>query len=286
MYLKKLVRKLRNYRIFEPLFYIGKSENVKRYREIRKRLEKKDKAYTKDHPELIPLHEKLNRLKKKQMEGWESIVYCDGYFYQGYKRIGINGIKPTEERIEKYGIKEFFSKDSVALDIGSNAGFLTCYLSDFFEKVDGIELNPYLIEMGEVTKKFLERENIEFISDDFIGHQFKSEYDVVFSLSNHHTIDGNLEMGFESYIKKIYEILGEDGILFFESHDIDGGDADLEEKFKIASKYFELVDHKMVRAFFDVDIDKLFAIFRRKNEKSGTALLDFSLDEARSKYHY
>lgn len=31
--------------------------------------------------------------------------------------------------------------------------------------------------------------------------------------------------------------------------------------FKIASKYFDLLDNKMIEAFVDADIDKLFAVF-------------------------
>lgn len=282
----KLLGKLKRFQLIEPLFYITKSKNVKRYREIRKQLEKKDKLYAENHPKVVPLHERLNELRQKQMEEWGSIVYCDGYFYQGFDKIGISGIKPTEQRIRNYGIQNYFDAGKSVLDIGSNSGFLVCYLAEYFDEVEGIELNPYLVKMGEATKKFLGLENVKFIRENFIKHNFEKKYDIIFSLSNHHTVDGNLNINFERYIKKIYQTLEDNGILFFESHDIDGGDADLAEKFKIASKYFELINHKMVEAFYDVDIDKLFAIFRRKNEKSEIESLDFSLEKARRKYHY
>lgn len=284
--IKRLLGKLRRFQLIEPLFYITKSENVKRYRKIRKQLEQKDKLYAQKNPEVAPLHNKLNELQQKQMEAWDSIVYCDGYFYQGFEKIGISGIKPTERRIKNYGIKKFFEANKTTLDIGSNAGFLACYLGEFFREVEGIELNPYLVKMGNTTRDFLDLNNVNFIKGNFLEYDFQKKYDVVFSLSNHHTIDGNLNVNFESYLQKIFKILEKGGILFFESHDIDGGDADLEEKFKIASRYFELVDHKMVRSFYDVDIDKLFAIFRRKNEESKMESLNFSLEEARKKYHY
>ena len=74
------------------------------------------------------------------------------------------------------------------------------------------------------------------------------------------TIDGNLNIGFESYISKIFNTLNEEGILLFESHNINGDDKDMDVKFEIASKYFTLVKYKMVKAFFPQDIDKLFLL--------------------------
>ena len=256
------------------------------YAEIVKVLEEKDRKNALDNKELIPLHKVLHQLKKAQLEKWDSFVYCDGYFYQGYRRIGISGIKPTEERVKKYEIEKYLSDTKTVLDIGSNCGFMACYLSEFVKEVDAIELNPYLIEMGKETAEFLDISNVNFVQGDFIQHDFTKRYDFVFSLSNHFTIDGNLNMDFESYIKKIFSTLNTGGVMFFESHDINGDDKDLDYKFQIASRYFTLVDYKMVTAFYPADIDKLFAIFRRLNEPGQPQKIDFKLVEAKNKYHY
>ena len=35
------------------------------------------------------------------------------------------------------------------LDIGSNCGFFSIFASDYVKKIDGVEINPYLIKISE-----------------------------------------------------------------------------------------------------------------------------------------
>ena len=256
------------------------------YRKHRKSLEKKDKKNASERPELIPLHKKLQELKLAQSNLWNSYVYCDGYFYQGYRRIGINGIKPTEDRFEKYEIEKYLTSEKTVLNIGSNSGFVVCYLSEFVKEVDGIELNPFLNEMGKTTANFLNIHNGNFNEGDFVEYDFTRTYDIIFSLSNHFTIDGNLNIGFELYIQKIFNNLNDDGMMFFESHNVRGDDKDMDLKFEIASKYFSLIDYKMVKAFYSADIDKLFAVFKRLDKPGPAQALEFKLSSAIHKYTY
>lgn len=257
------------------------------YTDLRLKLEKQDKLSLLNDQKLVPLHLELNKINEAQNKEWGSFVYCDGYYYQGYKKIGIHGIKPTEERISNYDIDQYLSKEKTVLDIGSNAGFMACFLSEFTKEVDAIELNPYLVKMGSVTKAFLGLKNVNFLEGDFTEYSFPNKYDLVFSLSNHFTIDGNLNVGFETYIEKIFNTMNKNGIMFFESHDINGDDADLNEKFVIASKYFKLEKYKMVRSFFPQDIDKLFAVFVRLDEKNyGPEKNYFDLEVAKNTYKY
>lgn len=246
----------------------------------------KDYLFQIFHPALRPLHQKLNESRKNQVEKWNSFVYCDGYYYQGWEKIGINGIKPTEKRIDNYQITEYLDKSKIALDIGANCGFLACYIASFVKAIDAIELNPYLVKMGEDTKDYLQINNVHFLNDDFIIWEPKRKYDVVFSLSNHFTIDGNLNVSFEFYISKIFELMRPYGILLFESHNIWGDDKDIDLKFKIAAKYFQLKKHKMVRAFYPADIDKLFVVFERREKLKENADSSFRIIEAQHKYSY
>ena len=57
-------------------------------------------------------------------------------------------------------------------------------------------------------------------------------------MSNHFTIDSNLNINFESIIKKIFDALNTGGIMLFESHDINGDEKDMDTKFQIDSKVF------------------------------------------------
>tara|TARA_B110000459_G_scaffold200076_1_gene247892 strand:+ start:480 stop:1337 length:858 start_codon:yes stop_codon:yes gene_type:complete len=260
--------------------------NKETYNDIRYRLEEEDRKNALKDETLEALHKKLQDLKFDQEKNWDSMVYCGGYYYQGYKRIGIHGIKPTEPRMKNYEIDAYLSKDKTVLDIGSNSGWIASYLSDYSKNVDGIELNPYLVKMGEVTIDFLNITNVKFIVADFIKYDFLRKYDVVFSLSNHFTIDGNLNIGFESYISKIFNTMNKEGILLFESHNIRGDDKDMDIKFEIASKYFTLLKYKMVKAFFPQDIDKLFAVFKKRDVVGKPIKTDFTLEKAKHKYDY
>ena len=274
-----ILEKRRSYLILK------KGENLKSYDYLAVYLTKLDKAHAKKDRDLKKLHKDLNKLRKQQVESWNSFVYCKGYFYQGYKRVGIHGIKPTEARMKSYDVYDFFNANGRVLDIGSNSGFLSIYLSDYFKEVVGIELNPYLIRMGECVKNHLGVRNVNFIKADFMSYSFNNQFDAVFSLSNHFTIDGNLNMSFEDYIYKIYNLLNNGGVLFFESHNINGDDSDLDQKFLIASQYFDLKKYKMVKAFYPADIDKLFAVFIKKPSIS-EKYSSFSLDKARHEYEY
>ncbi|MEZ5021701.1 MAG: methyltransferase domain-containing protein [Chitinophagales bacterium] len=90
----------------------------------------------------------------------------------------------------------------MVLILGSNSGFMANYLTDYYNEVVGIEINPFLIKMGETVAKYFDNKNISFVNADFITYNFDKKFDAVFSLSNHFTIDGNLNMNFEAYIKK------------------------------------------------------------------------------------
>lgn len=272
----------------EKKAFLLQPPNLRNYSYLARYLAYKDLEAVKDKPDLKKLHEQLDVFRQDQLEQWNSFVYCKGYYYQGYQRIGIQGIKPTEPRMDNYNISDFFNKEGKVLDIGCNSGFMACYLADHYKEVVGIELNPYLIRMGEAVKSHLGLNNLRFIEGNFIDHRFDEKFDAVFSLSNHFTIDGNLNIGFEEYIRKIYDIMNKGGILFFESHDINGDDSDLNEKFRIASRYFTLKKSKMVRSFYPADIDKLFAVFARKDEMLShiPENVNFDLANIRNKYEY
>ena len=80
--------------------------------------------------------------------------------------------------------------------------------------------------------------------------------------------------------------MNKEGILLFESHNIRGDDKDMDIKFEIASKYFTLLKYKMVKAFFPQDIDKLFAVFKKRDVVGKTIKTDFTLEKAKHKYDY
>lgn len=80
----------------------------------------------------------------------------------------------------------------------------------------------------------------------------------------------------------------------FESHNVFGAgtgaagdDGDLDRKFDIMERYFELQDSKMTRAFVPShDIDKLFVVLRRRPQVLASVQRSMNLGEARKRYAY
>ena len=244
-------------------------------------------------PKLFGLHRRLGKAMAEQRRKWEN-SYTGSYYYQGLRRIGIAGVKPTEDRIENYEILPLLNKEQRLLDVGSNAGFMCLYLANYVGSVEGVELNPYLNDVAREVQSYLQLDNANFVTTDFSEYSPEGQFDIVLSLSNHHTIDGNLDMGFENYIRKIFDLLVPGGYLFFESHNIlgddktgdPGDDSDLDEKFDIAERYFEVLRHRMVPCYRFTDIDKLFVVMKRRPEYAPDAVRTLSLAEAREKYHF
>lgn len=161
----------------------------------------------------------LNHLNS-QKRLWKR-SYSRGYFYQGYEELGINGTKPTGYRFHQYNVDSLL-RDSNILDIGSNNGFVSIYCARLGKTVTGIEYNPYLINIVKDVSTYLGVLNTNFIQDDFTQIKLSMRFDIILSLSNHHTIDGGLNLGFEDYLRKIFGLLNPKGYLLFESHNVYG----------------------------------------------------------------
>ena len=129
---------------------------------------------------------------------------------------------------------------------------------------------------------------------DFTTWQPRQRYDVVLSFANHCTIDGNLSVEFESFVAKLWQLTTEDGWLLFESHNVfgpgagaPGDDGDLDAKFEVMERYFELEDSKKTKAFVPTqDIDKLFVVLRRRPAVLATVNRQMNLAVARQTYTY
>lgn len=241
-------------------------------------------------PKLRQLRKRLLEHLKAQRDNWPG-SYTDSYFYQGLAEIGITGCKPTEFRFAQYQVDDLLKPEFSALDIGSNCGFVALYLAKRINRVVGIEINPYLNAIGTDAAACLGRNNVTFICDNFGTFDTPECFDVVLSLSNHHTIDGNLDLDFERYVRKVHDLMNDDGYLFFESHNVwgpgkggPGDDGDMEKKFATLNHYFEIERWRMVECFLPpLDIDKLFIVAKKVHSPSQ---ITFNLAQARDRYGY
>ncbi len=228
-----------------------------------------------------------------QRHNWRQ-GYAADYPYQGMERLGVSGVKPSEERFARYDIAEYLRPTDKVLDIGSNNGFWSLVLAPTVGHVDGLEFNPYLVAIANIAKEYLGVANASFIPADFVDFETSEQYEVVCSLANHCTIDGNLSMDFEQYVAKVFSLLQPGGILLFESHNVfgpgaggPGDDGDLDAKFDIAERYFAVLKYKMTRAYVPAfDIDKLFIVMRRRERYEPDAVRTLRLSQARVRYGY
>jgi len=216
---------------------------------------------------LNELHKKLEGHLNQQSENWDSFIYAqEKGFYQGFDAIQIDGCRSTEKRFEQYNIQKYLSENKSALDIGSNCGFFSLYVSKFLESITGIEINPYLTSIASDTQEFLEIDNANFVSSKFEKFSTDKKFDIIFSFANDSTIDSNTDFNFEEYITKIIHLLSDNGLLIFESQAIDIMiPQKFEPKMEIIKQFFTILENRNVKSEYPLNVpERLFLILKKK----------------------
>ena len=216
---------------------------------------------------LNELHNKLEEHLSQQSKNWDSFIYAqEKGFYQGFDAIQIDGCRSTEKRFEQYNIQKYLSENKSALDIGSNCGFFSLYVSKFLESITGIEINPYLTSIASDTQEFLEIDNANFVSSKFEKFSTDKKFDIIFSFANDSTIDSNTDFNFEEYITKIIHLLSDNGLLIFESQAIDIViPQKFEPKMEILKQFFTILENRNVKSEYPLNVpERLFLILKKK----------------------
>jgi len=214
------------------------------------------------------LHKKLNQHLENQSKNWKSFVYAQQKgFYQGFDEIKIDGCRSTEKRFERYKIQKYLSKNKNVLDIGCNCGFFTIFIARFVSFIDGVELNPFLVKIGKDTKEYLKIPNLSFFASSFEDFNTEKKYDIIFSLANDETIDGNTKFTFREYIKKILDLLNNDGFLIFETVSTDTYEPKLfKPKLELLKTYFKILEDRMIESEYPINVpQRRFLVLERLN---------------------
>lgn len=216
--------------------------------------------------DLKELHKKLENHLEDQSKNYRGFIYAqkNGY-YQGFEQIKIDGCRPTEKRFERYQIESYLSKQKSALDIGSNCGFFTIFVSRYVSHIDGVELNSYLVNISNEVKEFLEIQNVIFHTSSFEEFNTDKKYDIIFSLANDETIDGNTKFTFKEYIEKIIKLMKNNGYLMFETVSTDTYEPRIFlPKLQFLKKHFEVIEDKMVKSEYPINVpERRFLILKK-----------------------
>jgi SAM-dependent methyltransferase len=216
---------------------------------------------------LNDLHKKLHQHLDDQSKNWESFIYAqEKGFYQGFEELEIDGWRPSKKRFNSYDIDDYLSKEKVVLDIGSNCGFFSLHVSKFVKQIDGVEINPYLINIANDVKHYVKSLNSNFFNSSFENFSTEKKYDVIFSLANDSTIDKNTKFNFYEYLDKILNLLKKDGLLIFESQAIDVlRKSQFEKKLNILKSHFSILKNTMVDSEYPVNVPQRFFLVLKRN---------------------
>ncbi len=204
--------------ILKSYFYIILSSSNLLRLALRMRL--KDKCnLPKGNSALENLHRSLERVRNKSIKEYPHYDYGSGYNYQSFEELNLSGFRSTEKRISALNLNQMLQGKKV-LDIGSNMGCILFSVRDSIQSGLGVEINEFLVEQSDLISSYLNsNKKLKFICTPFENlNKNLYSFDVILSLANHSTYDGNTKQSLDSYFSKIYELLADDGQLIFESH--------------------------------------------------------------------
>lgn len=156
-------------------------------------------------------------------------------FYQSFPKLGLRGQRPTQERIESYGLRDVLKKHMDVLDIGCNCGFFDLQIADMVQSVTGLEINHDLICLALETRDYFNIENCKFFEEDFKQWRAKRTYDMVFAFA----ILCWIGLKPQETANRLLELVASEGYILMESHNLQSKNRleDFEQCVKVLSDH-------------------------------------------------
>jgi SAM-dependent methyltransferase len=252
--------------IIKAYFYIlcGRSNLVRLA--LKMRLKDRRDTLKSRNQSLTTLHKSLESIRNKSLDKYPHFDYGAGYNYQSNLELNLSGFRSTEKRVTALNLTERLLGKTV-LDIGSNMGSILFNVRKSIKFGLGVEINEFLVEQSELISNYLKSiEKLKFSNIPFEDLSKNSAtFDVILSLANHSTFDGNTKQSLDSYFDKIHGLLNEDGQLIFESHppEIEPIES-LNDTIDLIKKYFitSKIEVKGLDGFLDKD--RTYLICKKK----------------------
>jgi SAM-dependent methyltransferase len=189
---------------------------------------------------LPALHRRIDLVLLQQRKEYGDYYYFYGQPYQALGILGVYGERSTEERFEAYGLRDLIKPEDRVLDIGCNCGFVAVYTSYRTGcRADGIDINPYMIQIGKLCADYLrvsDRVKLSAVRIQDFGAQ--AQYSALFSFATHWTDDENYRVPLREHFKRCAAYLQPGGLLVFETHAADVGNAAFYEAIATFSDLF------------------------------------------------
>ena len=209
--------------------------------------------------DLLALHRAINEELLNAHHQWDSYDYGEGYFYQGFERIGVSGLRNTEGRVATMELRDLVAAKTV-LEIGCNTGFVALSVADVVRHVVGLDLNPYMIRIAELTAQYLNISNVEFHATGFETFEETRTFDSVLSFANHSTYDENTRFSLTEYFSKCRSLLKPGGLFLFESHPPQHEGEGLERVCAILGARFDIQQRRILEYGTFLDRDRTFIV--------------------------
>jgi SAM-dependent methyltransferase len=198
--------------------------------------------------ELPELHRKVRQELAMQRREYDSYSYFHGYPYQALAILDVFGERGTEERFDAYDLANMVRGEDRLLDIGCNCGFMALYTA--FRTgchADGIDINPYMIRIGQHCTEFLRlQDRVKLVAQPFQDYKPEQAYTVVLSFATHWTDDRNYRVRLQDHLSRIHGMMANGGLLVFESHSADVGNAEFYAALEEMRTHFSWEGHRLM----------------------------------------
>jgi len=135
-------------------------------------------------------------------------------FYQTHPELDLMGVRPTISRLKNYELFSYISSESVCLDLGSNTGFFSLYLSNYVKSVNLVELNSNFCKIAELTIDYLKIKNCIVSNSSILDFKDQQKYNLIISTAVHRY----LKIAIQDYFQFLADLLTPSGIVLFETH--------------------------------------------------------------------
>jgi SAM-dependent methyltransferase len=180
---------------------------------------------------LPALHRRIDEVLDRQRQKYGDYYYFYGQPYQSLSILGVFGERSTEERFDSYNLRDLVGPQDYVLDIGCNCGFVALYTSYRTGcRAVGIDINPYMIEIGDLCADYLRiSDRVKLSATRIQDYAATQQFTVLFSFATHWTDDENYRVPLREHFERCASYLTSGGRLVFETHAADVGNVNFYE---------------------------------------------------------